>query len=200
MPILVSCPENSMPFAALGSAAAEGCDEKGPATARCRRSVLGLRCWEEAKRDVLPSPPCRRPSLIATKDVLFRGKDTSAPSPRLVYYSSTAANFGRGRGARGYPQWSLIDEQQSTRPKAAQPSRLGRRRRLAARIAGSLSIRLAKRPCESPGFPTLLYEPRTWRTNTFRSSGPIHARLVNFYERCRQIFLDIPFRVMGAHL
>jgi hypothetical protein len=34
-----------------------------------------------------------------------------------------------------YPLWSLTDQQQSTRPKSAQPSGWGQRRRLAVLLA-----------------------------------------------------------------
>jgi len=65
------------------------------------------------------------------------------------WYSRAAVDFGwyaalGGRipalvGARReegeYPLWSLTAEQQSTRPKSAQPFGLGRRRRLAALLA-----------------------------------------------------------------
>jgi hypothetical protein len=43
--------------------------------------------------------------------------------------------MGARREEGEYPLWSLIDEQQSTRPKSAQPFGLGRRRRLAALLA-----------------------------------------------------------------
>ena len=53
------------------------------------------------------------------------------------WHSCAAADFGRVRDAsrEKYPLWSSIDEQQSTRPKTAQPFGLGRRRRLAALLA-----------------------------------------------------------------
>jgi len=43
--------------------------------------------------------------------------------------------LGARREEGEYPLWSLTDEQQSTRPKSAQPFGLGRRRRLAALLA-----------------------------------------------------------------
>src|ERR1700730_5725267 len=78
-----------------------------------------------------------------------------------------------------YPLWSLTDEQQSTRPKSAQPFGLGRRRRLAALLARLIGLsssprqRLARHPAP---LPTLLYEPQTWCTKNATTTPPTSAR------------------------
>jgi hypothetical protein len=60
---------------AVWTSVSEGCDENGPAAALLVGHVSVQIC------SLLPpvrlGPPCRRPILIATKHLLFRGQDTS---------------------------------------------------------------------------------------------------------------------------
>src|ERR1700676_612515 len=54
----------------------EGCDENGPAAALLVGHVSLQIC--SLHPPVRLGPPCRRPILIATKYLVFRGQDTSA--------------------------------------------------------------------------------------------------------------------------
>src|SRR6202158_4347946 len=73
------------------------------------------------------SPGLRQPALVgeslAKIDV---GRLTSAPSLRLVEQRCCEFWLGARREEGEYLLWSLTDEQQSTRPKSAQPFGLGR--------------------------------------------------------------------------
>jgi hypothetical protein len=55
----------------------EGCDENGPAAALLVGHVSIQVC--SLPPPVRLGPPCRRPILIATKYMLFRGEGTSGP-------------------------------------------------------------------------------------------------------------------------
>jgi hypothetical protein len=66
----------------------------------------------------------------------FRRRLAVIAERRPLHCGDRLRDLWLGRREEGeYPQWSLTDEQQSTRPKSAQPSGLGRRRRLAALLA-----------------------------------------------------------------
>jgi len=137
----VSCPRNSMPFAAGQLAVFQGAERRAYLNRYVRSEQRGknsqlaaahrvamkmgrrLRCSSVTSRPTLCCPgesnstrsiesgagcallaPCRRPILIATNGMLFRGQDTrmthrmaSAFSPMFVFHGATAFNGGHSR-------------------------------------------------------------------------------------------------------
>src|SRR6478609_11316999 len=69
----------------------EGCDENGPAAALLVGHVSIQIC--SLPPPVRLGPPCRRPILIATKYMLFRGQDTSKDTSHKGHSSFTLLCF-----------------------------------------------------------------------------------------------------------